>query len=444
METWQGLQGLDSVTAVLFGRMGSLLSYDSRLRVALGMVLPATGLLGLVAHLGRRGTTLSYFDGRCRSPDLLLRTVLECVERHGEELLSSQEPQQFELSGNVCGFAVGVPQEAEVQFGQVKRGGRDVEVPASYCVGVYDRKTSARRWSRGGEGSVMAEIRFVRQHAYSTLPMLFEVFRQRERRFAPFAAKISGRYWNDSAPAVKNGLRPPWEIGNLPTVTLAFDLRKSTFCMEQAMDLGQFGEWVDELVQILSGVAHLNGGAFDKFTGDGALVHFLESECQTLYSQRATDAAVRCAFDMQRAVEGHLVKLRGLLHFDSRMVGAGVAIDVGDAFWSFDYRDNPLTVGRGVVGACRLSDKVQPQRVLMTNGAYVSLSDAVRSSIDDWRLVDFESKESPKEMGVTVWEFRVPMRASANDPGHSLQEIGEVCQDVYRMSRQRAGGGGIA
>jgi hypothetical protein len=32
-------------------------------------------------------------------------------------------------------------------------------------------------------------------------------------------------------------------------------------------------------------VAHLHGGVFDKFTGDGCLVHFLERECKEITSR---------------------------------------------------------------------------------------------------------------------------------------------------------------
>jgi class 3 adenylate cyclase len=208
--------------------------------------------------------------------------------------------------------------------------------------------------------------------------------------------------------------------------------------MEQATDLPAFGTWLDQLVQILTAIAHLNGGVFDKFTGDGALVHFLKGECEEVYEKLVSvDAAMRCAIDMHRGLQIHLEHLMPLLHYLSRKIGAGIAIAVGDAFWSFDYRDNPLTVGQSVVRACRVCDKAPPGTVRVTNGTYVRLSDDIRRRIGGWRMVDFESKEIDQKMEVTVWECDVSAITAADDPGHPSEEIAKLCAAIYTRSGRR-------
>ena len=206
------------------------------------------------------------------------------------------------------------------------------------------------------------------------LSIVLDAFRDRAYRLSAFPPKVSLRYWDD-APFIRFGtseemdrrLSPPWSKRPdrhredlIPTATLP-DLCK--LCMEFASNEKKFGQWVDLLVEKMRSVAHLHGGVFDKFTGDGRANPLPGEECRLLYEERsAVDSAVHCAADLQHAVEIHMKALRKILHHDSPVFGAGIAIDVGDSFWSFDHRDNPVLVGRGVVGGLADSPTKLPAR----------------------------------------------------------------------------------
>ena len=285
---------------------------------------------------------------------------------------------------------------------------------------------------------------FVRIVGSQLLPMILDAFRYRELRFAAFPPKLSRRYWDDAPfimrfadqkKTLNNRLSPPWNDRPdrrreelIPTASLSLDLRKSTFCMEFATNEREFGEWLDHLVEKMRSVAHLHGGIFDKFTGDGALIHFLQKECQLLYEGRsAVDSAIHCAVDLQRAVEIHMKSLRQMLHHDSRVFGAGIAIDVGEAFWSCDNRDNPVVVGKVVVGACRVGDKAPRQSVRLTNWAYWSATEILRAKLKGIRQVSLSTKESSDEVPLECWEFNADQDMNV---GRGPRAIEELCQQI--------------
>jgi class 3 adenylate cyclase len=276
------------------------------------------------------------------------------------------------------------------------------------------------------------------------LPVLLNVFAQREQRFASFPPELAERYWEEARRSgVNDRLRPPWDRPNpVKTATLSLDLRKSTYCMEFARSDSEFGKWLDRLVKKMKEVAHLHGGVFDKFTGDGALIHFLDGECRQIYNKRAVDAAVHCAVDLQRAIEIHMRALRRFLQYDSELFGAGIAIDVRKAFWSFDHRDNPLVVGKGVVGACRVGGGSARQTIRLTNGAYQSLTREVRDNLTKVQRRPLETKEMPGSLGLQCWEFSVEPDLNL---GHGPDKIVQLCKeikqqfDAERIARKRPG-----
>jgi class 3 adenylate cyclase len=106
---------------------------------------------------------------------------------------------------------------------------------------------------------------------------------------------------------------------------------------------------------------------FDKFTGDGVLVHFLDDESRAIVGRPACDAALTAALAMQRAITRHLVRLRGFLRSNSKLLGGGIGIDTGEAHWSLDYASQPIVVGKGVVYSCRLGDGARSGAIRLTN-----------------------------------------------------------------------------
>jgi len=274
-----------------------------------------------------------------------------------------------------------------------------------------------------------ANDHFLNEHARSATYVIFEALRQRTYLFLPFPPKVSERYWDDAlrAPGKSSVLRPPWAASkSLDTVSLSFDLRKSTFCMENADTPEKFSTWIDQLVRILTKITHSKGGVFDKFTGDGALVHFLDDECKMVYGTVAVVAALECAIGMQRATTRHLEKLREFLRLDSERLGGAIGIDVALAHWSLDHRNNPIVVGRGVVGACRLGDGTAPGRVRLTNIAYRKLG-AVGGGVYHAQSVSFTSKEFSRDMKLAAWEVDASMIGS----GPSWAWVDQICDEVY-------------
>jgi class 3 adenylate cyclase len=281
---------------------------------------------------------------------------------------------------------------------------------------------------------------FISTEVRSCASVIFQVLQERARLYLPFARKMAERYWADAMRPEASGLATeparlelPWTETNRPveTVSLGFDLRRSTFCMESAVDPVRFADWLDQLVQILMRVGHEYGGIFDKFTGDGGLVHFLHDACNDVYNRSAIDAAVRCAISMQRAVAIHIERLREFLRLDSSLLGGAIGIDTAIAHWDLDHRQNPITVGRGVVAACRLMARAPAYAVRVTNIVYRQLDKDTRSA---FRSIPFESKEYPAEMEISVWEIKNALAMNWIDD----IDVQEVCDAVYGEAAENA------
>jgi len=347
-------------------------------------------------------------------------------------------------------------EERGLVFHQLRRPkaseGASAPCAASVTFGVLVYRPQDVRYKLGWPADVQLSIdnekrlldEFISRVGNVLLPMLLDAFRHRNRRFAAFPPEIVERYWDDSRMAadrslspetLRQCLQPPWNprpsrSSLVKTATLSLDLRKSTYCMEYARSEGAFGAWLDHLVEMMRAVAHLHGGVFDKFTGDGALVHFLDRECRAIYDgRRAADAAVHCAVDLQRAIEIHMKTLRHILHHDSPFFGAGIAIAVGQAFWSCDHRDNPLVVGKGVVGACRVGDRAPRQSVRLTNLAYMCVSDEVRSCLLDVQRKPLMTNEASDSLELQCWEFSVEEELNL---GRGIQTIERLCQEIKK------------
>jgi class 3 adenylate cyclase len=269
---------------------------------------------------------------------------------------------------------------------------------------------------------------FISLHSLSTAALLHRFVQSHTRLFRPFSPRVSEDYWNQGSHpnGMKGSLILPWRTGVLRTVTLAYDLRKSTFCMENADQLDSYATWVDQLVQILMGLGHHFGGVFDKFTGDGGLVHFVEEQCRRVIGLSSLDAAVETAIAMQDATTRHLEHLRKFLFLNSRRLGACIGVGVGDTRWSLDHRHNPIIVGRGVVHACRLMNDADAGTIRLTNLAYQGLSSPHQKLFTEEQ---FESKEHPAAMEVTAWLMVLTNRPEVASRSSSV--VDKVCQTVY-------------
>jgi len=133
----------------------------------------------------------------------------------------------------------------------------------------------------------------------------------------------------------------------------------------------------------------------------------------------AVAAAVACAVGMQRAATQHLNRLEQILTYKSDIIGGAIGIDFQAAHWSLDHRHNPITIGRGVVNACRLMDDAKAGHIHLTNAAYQKLDKALGGHFKE---VSFVSKEFDKKMKLTVWELRPSF------PFDDSRKIDAICQ----------------
>jgi class 3 adenylate cyclase len=381
---------------------------DTELRQTLNSCLPLLGAVGVIAHFADEQVTLRHFLASLPPPLSAQAAIAKRVD--DDFRLGALRRVDYEMP-TVDGYHI-VAREVPSARGTAR--------PAGYSALIYqdDDKLDSR-----------VREKHDTFHANSTVGLLFQVLQHRVRIFSPFAARVAERYWDESLSTAPDRLKAPWEHSDsLKTATLSIDLRKSTFCMENAADPKKFARWLDELVQILTAVTHLYGGVFDKFTGDGALVHFLERESALIYNTTPVEAALDCAISMHRAVARHLEQLRKFLRLDSDILGAAIGIDVDPTYWSVDHRNNPITVGRGVVNACRVGDKTDAGAIRITNIAYQLLPRT--RDLAEFTKVKFVSKEYGAEMHITAWELPHGAHPLVRFPA----ETDAIVEQVYRRS----------
>lgn len=406
-------QGLTDLVATMYSSIWDTRGYDVELRRALGATLMSVSACGVIGHISGRAQ-LVHFN---RYPDADAANLQAASIKELPRVIASQrgirfnKPIRFKVGGKFAGVLVVFPDEARRDEQERSSSSSQQHSDVHYCCLFYSPSRVFQ-----AQHAMEEEDRFANFHANTTLPLLFDVFRHRERRFAPFAVTVSERYWEDSLKyagepevATHTVFRPPWEGGDCVhrTATLCVDLRKSTFCMEHSDEPEKFGRWLDTLVQVVTKVCHSHGGVFDKFTGDGGLIHFLEKECEAVYGKTAITCAVNCAIATQLEVKTLLEELRTFIRFDSGLLGAGIAVDIGEAYWSLDYRDNPIVVGRAVVGACRICDESKAGKTRLTNIACKLLPKELLLELLEKGLkqVGQSTKELDKQMEVLVWEF---------------------------------------
>lgn len=286
---------------------------------------------------------------------------------------------------------------------------------------------------------------FRKDIASSLLPMLASAFRYRDSRFGAFSPAAAMRYWEDAEMSSRSQSDPsrlpatvrvpPWDTDSKlhETVTISVDLRRSTYCMEFAKSEEKFARWIHHLVVKMREVTHLHSGVFDKFTGDGCIVHFLQSDfgdCGDNGGLNAVDHALACAVDLQRAIEIHMRGLRKFLKHDSPVFGAGIAIDIGIAHWSSMRGDPaPIVVGKGVVGACRVGNKAPRLSIRLTNLAYNELCAEYRERLSGITRVNMETKEVPGSFPLECWEFKLDKEINL---GKGPDQIASLCDKVRR------------
>ncbi len=298
---------------------------------------------------------------------------------------------------------------------------------------------STKKWQRKQEA--LADYRLVANAITVTLaPVLKSMMRY--SRFV--MSEALSRCLVDST----YQLSYPWKRGGrVPTTTLVLDIRKSTFAMSFALSEKAFAEWMSFTIRLLRRISDKYSAIFDKFTGDGVMIHFASIEG----TRKGTDdsdlhrepdfmgmpseddyaeivktldrnfnvphvqnpvalkdgllanesrllMAYCCAWEMMHALNHHTRELDSILTRGHGGLGSTVGIGIGSATWSLDRDGNPIVVGPGVVGACRAVDSGDPGCVVVSPTIRRRLAALGLHSECDWTIVpsakaDVDGKE---------------------------------------------------
>lgn len=279
----------------------------------------------------------------------------------------------------------------------------------------------------------------------------------RERIFANFPYLISQAYLDHEIyrrlevpgknVAALPAMIPPWQRpeGNTYTCTLALDLRRSTFGMDLASSPKSYADWIEAFVLILKTISGDNLGVFDKFTGDGAIVHFMADDCEGLCRKgpdveprkirRGTDAArlaVKCGWEMIYALGCHMRCLERILKLHNKHLGPAIGIAIDEACWSVDRYGNPIVLGPGVVHACRAGDGAPANTMRLTPITLTLLDEMVPGTPLAYQ-VPFETKEYKADAGVRIFEMQQPPFGLCRP--HT--ELEGICREIYTDLKQR-------
>ncbi len=466
-----------SIASAFFSSVWPTNGHDRTLRKNLGQALTEIPAFGVIGHIAERQTTLSQFQLRLRvEPDKRRQieklTRKAVFDKHAE--LSKEDRKQPGYASRIAQgpIRLDVSAAATILAGRLGEDAKpDIQALAALVLNQKESTSADTElvWPKNSDDLNYAVMfydaddandakgndeNWLDFHAANSLPMIHFVMRRRERIFAPFSSDFSKYYWNESDPLDRNAdecppLTPPWEDSRTShrTVTLSFDLRKSTFCMAMADSLPDYAQWIDQVIQVLIAVTHFNGGVFGNFTGDGCIVYFLEEEYRNVHRKgnrtrpkkdkpSAVIAALECATDMQRAI-GHLLEdLYPNLRVRSDLLGAGIAIAMGDAHWSYDYSDyysNLIVVGPSVVDACRLCDSAKADMILMGENAYLSLPKPFRKALRS-ETKRIKTKEYGVDQAVSAWTIKRPwLERHYGTPQHRI-DIEKICKKIRKRS----------
>lgn len=245
---------------------------------------------------------------------------------------------------------------------------------------------------------------------FFSLSVVASALRRRDDVMSRFSAHHRRAYWqqalNGVAPAL---LQTQDNYSPIETVSVAIDLRKSTALMRESKSFPRFAAWIERVIQIIRQLCHVNGGIFDRFTGDGALAHFIqddvifdgaasdgldrETPARANATWRAFKASVEIYQAVNKAIEAHFAS-NSRFHIDGAGVALGIAVD--PACWHLDRAGSLHLVGRGIVDATRLTDG-DPNKVAMSLDVFNALY-RLEPALQ-FQSMPIANKDYPSELG---------------------------------------------
>lgn len=340
------LSGLSSLLRTISDSTLASGNMDRKLYGALRDCLSDIGSTVLVARAGRRDQMLKVVSPdaplELRDDPRLQQVIAEVFEKHALNTVDVQEITHNKRSCDV--LIVSTQSEYANEHDGASRH-------REFCAFVLDPKRFVRESGQDFARRLSKDL--------TTLATAIGMaLRHREDTLANYPLPASATYWDlhstrDADASRSAPLHPPHDRdkrGREVTATLSFDLRKSTFAMDRAVEPSKFAHWTKEFLLILKTIAHDNLGIFDKFTGDGVMVHFLELECQRFAVDTLVEAglirtgagpahlrngtyaaahAAKCGWEMLDAVEHHMGRLKQIVSLNHSKFGpaAGIAVD---------------------------------------------------------------------------------------------------------------------
>jgi class 3 adenylate cyclase len=380
---------------------------DWKLRDAISGILDEVGADALIMRIGVEGILLGAFDYSLQFDRPAKNAQISRVEEVAAKISQARVLYKCDVDSDT-----GVNRLfcfPEFQFRTETGRNIEPEKPSFYCFVSGLRRTNGlpfhqKRWHKivAHQNPAIFVSDIYRDAVESYCRAIQLAMLRRAEADSIFPKDISEKFWNvvdDDVPR-KSRIRP-WdadesgEATTVPTASLSFDLRQSTFAMDQAINKKFHADWLEGMVIILRQLTHLHGGVFDKFTGDGAISHFPvysfdEGDIVTA-SDRVIRNSIVCAWDMIRAVEIYIEQLRPNLALRKLSFGPAVGVAFDEAQWSVDRVGNPIVVGRGVVHACRLSDG--PSATIQMSNAVISRLRRILPDLSGFEEIEFISKE---------------------------------------------------
>lgn len=324
---------------------------------------------------------------------------------------------------------------------RVKRG-TSVERCVLACF-LVDGRASARRAIADGIQNSLTEVDVGRFR--DAVAIYVTAFDQLLTDLCFMPREMVARSWR----TVLQGSQLSWDKpggSETPTLTLSLDIRRSTFAMQQACDRLFHAAWLDAVAQLARELTLLHGGIFDKFTGDGALVHFVYEAGDKASEEAALRSAMGCASEILLAMREHSRHLECNLKFLSELFGPAIGMARDISAWSLDRDGRPIVVGTGVVNACRLSGG-EAGWVVITN----DLRAALERLSEDWRfekhLLRPAHKDFPPEQQASCWAIKWPALPAARSASDTSAIVHRIWSEVlarrsigYAANCEGAGG----
>lgn len=174
-------------------------------------------------------------------------------------------------------------------------------------------------------------------------------------------------------------------LAPLPTISLAFDLRRSTLAMEEIDDISEFSPFIERTVNLAKEIVFEFGGFFDKDTGDGIVAHFVDFSvfADKRSFPRYVPAPMR-AFSAARKIVKEIAMecevLQPKLRHGISSLGPSVGIHAGEAVWISDHK-GVRAIGDSVVYAVRLCSNADTRSIFVSNSFLSRLGTAAPAEV---------------------------------------------------------------